>query len=504
MKRRQFIADVLGGVAALAAAPGWLRAETAVLDGTARFNKGLAANPWLVGWRTIGVEALGPTRIAMEGALPPELQGVLYRAGPAWFDRAGFRYHHWFDGDGLVQSWRFSRGAVEHRARMAATSKFVREQQAERFLVPAGGTTVPDALPIRNNDDMNTANTAVIRVGNRLFALWEGGSAFEIDPDTLASRGLVTWREDVVGAPFSAHPLIDQDGTVWNFGALSMMRGSGVLIWRIGSDGRLAQIATIADQAPGYLHSFAMTRRHLVFMLMPFREHDLGGAFFERMQLETDKPCRIAVVPKDALDQPRWFEVDYSFVYHYAGAYESRNEIVVQAVRHLDAESARSPLAAVMRGERPPESGANSDLAALRLDLASGRARWEAHGVADLEYPISDPRAPGDRPARVYAPTTVEPANSPYFNAVAAFDLDRGRRDVYRYGADVMVEEHRFIPRPGNSRTDDGWLIGTLLDVRSNRTGVAVLDAQRVAAGPIAIGWAPYSTPLGFHGWFSH
>src|SRR5688572_7149903 len=134
MKRRQFITDVLGGVAALAAAPGWLRAETAVFDGTARFNKGLAANPWLVGWRTVGVEALGPTRIAMEGKLPADLQGVLYRAGPAWFDRAGFRYHHWFDGDGLVQSWRFSRGGVEHRARMAATRKFVREQEAGRFL----------------------------------------------------------------------------------------------------------------------------------------------------------------------------------------------------------------------------------------------------------------------------------------------------------------------------------------------------------------------------------
>jgi carotenoid cleavage dioxygenase len=503
MKRRQFITDVLGGVAALAAAPGWLRAESAVVEGTQRFTQQLAVNPWLAGWRTIGVEALGPTRIAMEGKLPSDLRGVLYRVGPAWFDRAGFRYHHWFDGDGLMQSWRFASGGVEHRARMAATSKFVREQQAGRFLVPAGGTTVPDALPIRNNDDMNTANTAVIRMGGRVLALWEGGSAFEIDPDTLASRGLVTWREDVVGAPFSAHPLLDADGTMWNFGALSMLRGSGVLIWRIGPDGKLARIATIADDTPGYLHSFAMTQRHLIFLLMPFRESDAGGAFFERMQLETHKPCRIAVVPKDALDRPRWFEVDFGFVYHYAGAYESRHEIVLQAVRHVDAESARSPLAAVMRGDRPPAAGANSDLAAVRLDLASGHARWEAHGVEDLEFPICDPRAPFDRPTTIYAPTTVEPASSPYFNAIAAIDVDRGRRDVYRYGADVMAEEHRFVPRPGSRVIDDGWLIGTLLDVRSNRTGVAVLDAQRVADGPLAIGWAPYSTPLGFHGWFA-
>jgi len=74
---------------------------------------------------------------------------------------------------------------------------------------------------------------------------------------------------------------------------------------------------------------------------------------------------------------------------------------------------------------------------------------------------------------------------------------------VHRYGADIMAEEHRFVPRPGSSKPGDGWLVGTLLDHKRGRSGVVVLDAQHVDRGPIATAWVPYTVPLGFHGWFA-
>lgn len=133
MKRREFL-RALACAAAAASAPGVLRAWAE--DAAARFASRAARYPWLAGWRTIGREALGPTPAIVEGQLPAELDGVLYRNGPAWFDRGQVRYTHWFDGDGLVQAWHIANGAVRHRARMVGTSKFVREQRAGRFLCP--------------------------------------------------------------------------------------------------------------------------------------------------------------------------------------------------------------------------------------------------------------------------------------------------------------------------------------------------------------------------------
>ena len=102
----------------------------------------------------------------------------MYRNGPAWFDRGDLRYQHWFDGDGMLQAWRFGDRKVTHAGRMIATAKFSQEQKSGRFEFRAAGTTIPGARGVRNNDDMNTANTAVVRLGGRIFALWEGGSAY--------------------------------------------------------------------------------------------------------------------------------------------------------------------------------------------------------------------------------------------------------------------------------------------------------------------------------------
>ena len=114
------------------------------------------------------------------------------------------------------------------------------------------------------------------------------------------------------------------------------------------------------------------------------------------MQFAADRACRIALVPKDALDAPRWFEAPFAAIYHFADAYEHRGEVVVRAARHMDIEEARSPMAAEMRGERGAQ-GTPTELVSLRLDLARNRARWETHGVSGFEFPTFDARTPGDR-----------------------------------------------------------------------------------------------------------
>jgi hypothetical protein len=42
-------------------------------------------------------------------------------------------------------------------------------------------------------------------LNKRLFALWEGGSAYEINPKTLATIGIQSWSPQTKGLPFGAH-----------------------------------------------------------------------------------------------------------------------------------------------------------------------------------------------------------------------------------------------------------------------------------------------------------
>src|SRR3990167_4103952 len=57
------------------------------------------------------------------GRVPEWLRGSYYVNGPARFERAGRRYKHWLDGDGMVCSLRFTEQGVRFTSRFVATRK---------------------------------------------------------------------------------------------------------------------------------------------------------------------------------------------------------------------------------------------------------------------------------------------------------------------------------------------------------------------------------------------
>ena len=68
----------------------------------------------------------------IEGDIPRDLNGSLYRNGPGLFERGGVRKPHLLDGDGLVQRLSFARGKVCYQNAFVRTAKFV-EEEADAF-----------------------------------------------------------------------------------------------------------------------------------------------------------------------------------------------------------------------------------------------------------------------------------------------------------------------------------------------------------------------------------
>ncbi|MCY4478272.1 MAG: carotenoid oxygenase family protein, partial [Rhodospirillales bacterium] len=229
----------------------------------------LSAAQRRLAFATAQAEELAAPLTTLAGRLPPGLTGVLWRNGPAEHERFGHRYGHWFDGDGMVQAFTFSGDGVSHRARVLDTPKRRRETTAGKRILPAFGTLPPDVAPIMAPDDMNAANTSVLAHGGRLMALWEGGSAVEFDATTLAAGDFVAWRPDLAGAPFSAHPKVEADGTCWNIGCVAFPRPM-LLFYRIGAEGRLTAFNALPEESLGMVHDYVVTRRHLVLVVPPF------------------------------------------------------------------------------------------------------------------------------------------------------------------------------------------------------------------------------------------
>ena len=476
----------------------------------AAFDAASAGKPWLAPFKGLDRGDLQCSALAVTGRWPAELRGRFYRNGPAIFERDGQRYHHWFDGDGMVQQFTFGGAGgtgVSHLGRLVRTPKLVAEREAGRFLYGAFGTAIHSEAPIQGPDSMNTANTNAIEHAGRVLATWEGGSAFALDPKDLSTSGPVTWQPGYESVPFSAHPKQDRDGSLWNMGTFA----DKVVVWHIGADGRLVRAQVGASPYPnGMVHDMAITDRFIVLPLPPIRMHydriAAGATPAEAFVYEANEPLRVLVMNKDDIAQRRVFELPARSVFHVGNAFERPDgAIALSFVGAPDADFLRHGAAALVAGQTFHGNGGVASMHAALLDMASGKASVDVMHD-NVEFPRIDPRRIG-RAARHVASAAnwksyaaLQPG---LFHGVQMRDLQTGTVERFDYGEHTLAEEHIVVPKPRSSHELDAWLVGTSFDAKQRVTSVNVLDARHVADGPIAWATLPYGLPYGFHGNFS-
>ncbi|MBC7734650.1 MAG: carotenoid oxygenase family protein [Bacteriovorax sp.] len=500
MKRREFLQS-LGALGTAVASPAFALAP----DGQA-FDAAVATAPWLKPFKGVNdaTRDLRCDALALCGRWPATLRGRFYRNGPALFERDGQRYHHWFAGDGMVQQFSFSGGpaaSVRHIGRLVRTPKLLAEQQAGRFLVRAFGTRIESDTPTGGADSFNVANTNAIEHAGRVLAMWEGGSAFALDPADLSTLGPVTWQEGLQQLPFSAHPKLDAAGHLWNFGSA----GANLVVWHIDPQGKLVKAQFGESPYPGGMaHDAAITAQYIVLPLPPLKFHFgndvIANSAFE---YQPQEPLRILVMRKDDITKRRIFELPAQMVFHVGNAHERRDgSIALTFVGAPDPGFAIHGAAALVSGHPAPPGGSSTQQA--WLDMRTGRATVQAWDDS-VEFPRIHPHRTGlaARYLLTAAAWQPEARRAGLFHGLQLRDLETGRVQRHDYGPHAVVEEHILIPKPGATHELDAWLLGTTFDTRSQLTRVNLLEARHLADGPVAQATLPYLLPYGLHGNFT-
>ena len=453
---------------------------------------------WHIGWQNPVRRQLETDSVKLvSGALPSDLAGTFYRNGPAIHERGGVRMTHWFDGDGMVQAFRIGEGQVSHIGRPVETALYKQNEKAGRFTIGGFGTDVKNPFPMTGPDSANAANTSVLPVGDDLWALWEGGSAYRMDPETLETYGAKVWTKELQGMPFSAHPKVDQKGNIWNFGQSVGMKA--LIIYKLSPKGDLLEAKLVKDVPPGMIHDFCITDRHLIFVANSFRAVRNGHNYLSQFDYQESAPQRVVVLDMDDLDNRKDYDLPPGFQFHFGNAYqEASGDIRFTLCKTDEDEFVSHSAKALMRGDLPEHGPTILSEVILKADGKASIAPV-TENLASHDFPQFNP-AFGGKAARYLYTVGNSVAGRPGETAILRHDLNTHEVQSYDYGPDCMVEEHLYIPSANPKSEDDGYLIGTTLDFKSKVTRLNVLRADRISDGPAAIFELAYALPLGFHG----
>ncbi|MBF2099345.1 MAG: carotenoid oxygenase family protein [Gloeomargaritaceae cyanobacterium C42_A2020_066] len=444
----------------------------------------------------------------IEGQVPLELAGTLFRNGPGRLDINGQRFHHPFDGDGMINSFVFRQGRVFYRNRFVRTAGYQAEQAAGRILYRGVfGTQKPGGL-LANCLDLrlkNIANTQVIYWGDKLLALWEAAEPHRLDPYTLETLGLDTLEGLLApGDAFAAHPRIDPAGRLVNF-AVKPGPVTTLSLYEFDPAGRLVSQQARQIQGFAFLHDFALTPHYAIFFQNPMRFNPLpyllglAGAA-QCLQFLADQPTKIVVIPRDPGRPVQTLLGPSCFVFHHANAYELGDSLVVDSIcyDHFPSLPPQGDYRQVDFSQLPA-----GQLRRFTLNLPSAQVETETLLSRCCEFPQVHPDVVGRPYAQVYLAVAHEPQGNAPLQAIAAMDVTTGAEQVWSAAPRGFVSEPVYVPHPDSQNETGGWLLSVVYDAERQASDLVILDAAHVSHGPLARLKLRHHIPYGLHGTFT-
>jgi all-trans-8'-apo-beta-carotenal 15,15'-oxygenase len=493
----------------------------------------------------------------IEGTLPTDLVGTLYRVGPGNFERNGVRYAHALDGDGFVAAFNFEGdGNVQYTGRFVETEYFRAEQEQDQILYRNVFGTQPSAWwkNIANVNLKNVANTNILQWGGRLLVLWEGGRPYELDPVTLetldhpcvkdesewgpfenlgqpevAFRGVTIDEGGDIdtklnfGRSFTAHPhvVLDKDSKTQTLvgikAALNPMEVSvkmEIVEYDKEWNEKLRTPYTLA-QAPSAPHDFSISKS---FYCLVQNRLGLDNLPFllglkspsQVLELSVREPSILHLIPKDKGKEAMQFELPpYFNLHNVPTAIETDDDKLIlfsngwdlADERYFPADQEKTPFLGSWGGRYPdfrfvPPSHLFRTIVDLRKNVLISHE--EVIPGLVMEFPTQDDYDND----RVYFNVACTDNTSLPGTGVGQLDVNNPEDIQYWYAEPkIFTGEVNTVPKRNGEK--GSWLLTMLYDYAEKRASLAILDSERFSDGPVCRIHLKHPLAYGLHGSFA-
>ncbi len=440
------------------------------------------------------------SRMEVEGEIPSELRGVLYRNGPGQYTNHGDRYRHLFDGDGLATRISFEQDGVFYTSRFVQSKEKQQEDSAGKRIFgtyamrPVGG---PLSRFI-HREFKNVSNTNLVYQWDAVFAMYEGGPPYRMDPLTLDTIGAELFNGRLADQQkVSAHPHRDpRSGDLWNFG-LTRKKDTTITVYNMKRTGEFDVPFQLVIPYSGIVHDFALTENYLVFVVPPVKlpKIPLGvifgqRSFFESLAFYPEEPTCVILVDRRTGKETRLFAETF-MNFHIANAWEQEGAVFVDLCNFEDFGVMKT-MEDLIQGTKPAETVSYLE----RLMVEGDTVTRERLSNTSMEFPRVVESGFGTRRKYYYGASW---ADRDWMSVPMRYDLETGACQL------APLEPHQYAGEPvpvpkTNGDADSAWLLFTVLDTEKAVNQVFVVDSENMTAPPVAKLTLPQRIPFQLHG----
>ena len=445
--------------------------------------------------------------LTVEGTLPPVAPGTAYWNGPARFARGSVHYKNWLDGDGLVCAVALDGGRPRVTTRFVRSDKFVQEEAAGRALFRQFGTAFEGDRLKRGIGLESPANVSVYPFGDAMLAFGEQGLPWAIDPRTLQTRGLFTFKNQLNDiTPFSAHPKFDhRTGEMLNFGVSFSADRPTLNLFRFDDRGTLVYRKRVPLPYPASMHDFAMSASYSAFYVSPFildiaALMQGGSTLMDALKWEPERGSQLLVVSRETGELVISLPLGNKYCLHLVNAFEAAGSLVVDVVEYdrpiYDQYQVIPSLFEQVPAGIP-----------TRITVDVGGARISSRRQLAYSCAPDFPSHDVDLTGQAYADfwmlgigTTGRPGRK-FLNQLVRFNWDTEDVEISQtppkqyLGGEPLFLRNPFAP-------SSGVVICQSFDAARTESSFVVFDAFAVSRGPMATLRLPSPVPPLFHSSF--
>jgi carotenoid cleavage dioxygenase-like enzyme len=464
----------------------------------------LSPNPNLL-FTSIQSEIKTPIRLQVEGTIPKDLGGVLYRNGFGKFEGNKFKFNHLFDSLALLMKFDFQDQEVFLTTKLADSHYYNISKHHIPPYRTLGGTN-PCMNPLMEMETMlhlnhDNLNANIIRIGDKLITISDVSGGNIIDEKTLNIIDKTKLNHPFLDMITSTHPigLIDSP-FIYNYE--SDILNNTYKFYRINKNQantilKKEYFLEIPTKRISYIHSFSLTPNYLIFIEYPFywnvTEILLSTNILPSMKWEPNSYSKILVINLKTNELEKTFETAPFFSFHHVNAYEEDDgNIIVDLIAYNDSSCINN---FYMNNLLNNSAFPTGYLSRFYLDMFSNKYyRYNVLGTnVNFEMPSINKEYRGQNYNYLYG-----------MNINSLIKVNLEKRSIIEWSEpDQYPSEPIYVSKQSVNplkSEDFGYILSVVLDDISYTSYLLILDARTMTT--IAKARIPIPIPLTCHGFY--